>query len=103
MAVGVPSWAALPPGALVTVTLCAIEVVCCVCAGNVSEPGDNVRLAAASPIPFRLTVNCPPGALDEGNVSKPFRLPEAVGVKNTWIVQLPLLGASVAPQFVESE
>jgi hypothetical protein len=44
------------PPELVTVTACGALVVPTVCAGNVSEAGDRVMAAAATPVPFKATL-----------------------------------------------
>jgi hypothetical protein len=79
----------------VSVTVCAALVVPTFCPTNVRLVGDKLT-ADAIPVPVRPTVWGLPLALSE-IVMAPVRVPIAVGVNVTLIVQLPL-AATDAPQ-----
>jgi hypothetical protein len=78
------------PPVLRSVTACAALVPPTVWLGKVKEIGERLAVAAAAaPVPVRLTVW---GVLDALSliVSVPVRLPAAVGLKVTLMVQVPL-------------
>ncbi len=55
---------------------------------KLTEEGKSWRVPAAVPEPLSATMSCPP-AMFAAMVSWPARAPVCVGVKVTWIVQLP--------------
>ena len=85
------------PPVLVIVTVCGALVVPTGCAGNVKAEGDRVADGTAAS-PLSATVCGLPGELSS-IVRVPFRVPAAVCVNVTWIVQVQPEGATDAHQF----
>lgn len=83
---------------LLTVVLCAVLVVPAVWAENVRLLGVKVS-TEVTPVPERLAVCGLLLPLSE-TVSVPWRVPVVVGVKVTWIVQLPAEARLVPQLFV---
>jgi hypothetical protein len=87
---------------LANVTVCAALVVPVVCDAKVRLVGEGVAVGvAATPVPLSATVCGEPMILSE-IVTVPVRLPTAVGLKVTEIVQ-PAPAAMLAPQVLVSE
>jgi hypothetical protein len=97
--------ATIDPIAAATVALfvivipCAAEFTPITPAANVSEFGEMVASAGATPVPVTVLLNAPLGTF-VAKVTVPVRAPVAVGVNTTFALQLELI-ATVA-QFVET-
>lgn len=90
------------PPELVMVTLCGALVVPTVCAGNVSDVGDRVIAAPATPVPLNVTVRFGFRGSLLLMTKLAERAPTAVGLNRTLMLQLAP-AAKVAPQLVVLE
>ena len=86
---------------LLSVTDCAALVVPTTAVAKVSELGDTDATGMA-PVPLSDTTCGLPVALSE-TVSWPVRVPVAIGVKVTWIEQLPPAATDVPQLFVSAK
>ena len=95
----IPVIVSAAPPVLESVTVCATLVDPTVWLANVSEVGETLTLGvpAAAPVPVRLTVCGLPAALSV-MVTAAVRVPVAVGVNVTLMVQFPLFAATELPQ-----